>query len=326
MTHSKSAPLIRCFVLGLVAATMCTVCAGTATAAYPERPIRLICSSGAGGIVDITARIVANRMSEILEQPVIVEDMPGGGSTIAIRTVAHAEPDGYTLLFTGAGISVAEALNPDLHVDVVNGLAAISVIGDTPLVLFVHKSVPGQSYQSIISYLKSHPDQVTSGSNGRGTGSYLALEYFRKLADVQVVNVTYKSTPEVLTDLVAGRIGLTFTAIGSGILKSPEIRPIGITALRRSKDFPDVPTFDELGVQDFQSGTPTMLLAPKDTPKTIIDALANAAGKSLADPAVTTQLDNAGIVKPAELGPDYAARFLKAEVNKWGSVLREAKD
>jgi tripartite-type tricarboxylate transporter receptor subunit TctC len=326
-TRHKSSGWSRHLILSLcLAVAACFASAKMAHAAYPEHPVRIICGSGAGGIVDITARIVAERMSDILGQPVVVENMPTAGSTVAIKTVSHSNSDGYTLLFTGAGISVVSALYPALNIDVVNDLAPVSVIGDTPLVLFVHNSIPGKDYQSLIAYLKAHPNQVNSGSNGRGTGSYLAMELFKNLAGVEVVNVNYRSTPQVITDLIGGRVGITFTASGGGILTRPEVRTVGITALNRSHAFPGVPTFRELGLGGFESGTPTMLFAPKDTPKNIIDALTNAVEKSLADPTVVTRLDHAGIIKPAAIGPDYAGRFLKSEDAKWGKVLREAKD
>lgn len=213
------------------ALTCLTFSNATALAAYPERTVKIICGSGAGGIVDITARIVADRMSAVLGKPVIVENMPAAGSTAAIRTVSRSDPDGYTLLLTGAGISVVPALYPTLQIDVINDLEPVSVIGDTPLVLFAHKSVPGNDYQSLVAYLKANPNKVSSGSNGRGTGSYLAMEFFKRLASVELVNVYYKSTPQVIADLITGQIGMTFTAIGSDILNSPEIRPVGITAL-----------------------------------------------------------------------------------------------
>jgi tripartite-type tricarboxylate transporter receptor subunit TctC len=308
------------------ALTCLTFFNATALAAYPERPVRIICGSGAGGIVDITARIVADRMSAVLGKPVIVENMPAAGSTAAIRTVSRSDPDGYTLLLTGAGISVVPALYPTLQIDVINDLEPVSVIGDTPLVLFAHKSVPGNDYQSLVAYLKANPNKVSSGSNGRGTGSYLAMEFFKRLAGVELVNVYYKSTPQVIADLITGQIGMTFTAIGSDILNSPEIRPVGITALSRSSAFKDVPTFSELGVKGFESGTPTMLLAPKATSKEIIEALHNAIKVTLADPGTQSRLDQIGIVRPAATGPDYARQFLQSEVAKWGEILREAKD
>jgi tripartite-type tricarboxylate transporter receptor subunit TctC len=152
------------------------------------------------------------------------------------------------------------------------------------------------------------------------------MEFFKRLASVELVNVYYKSTPQVIADLITGQIGMTFTAIGSDILNSPEIRPVGITALSRSSAFKDVPTFSELGVKGFESGTPTMLLAPKGTSKEIIEALHNAIKVTLADPGTQSRLDQIGIVRPAATGADYARQFLQSEVAKWGEILREAKD
>ncbi|MBX9846029.1 MAG: tripartite tricarboxylate transporter substrate binding protein [Xanthobacteraceae bacterium] len=325
--HRALARWHRRVVLGAgFAAAVCLASGGVANANYPERPIRIICGSGAGGIVDITARIVAERMSEALGQPVVVENMSTASSTVAIKTVSRSDPDGYTLLFTGAGISVVPVLYPALNIDVINDLTPISVVGDTPLVLFVHKSIPATNYQSLIAYLKGHPDKVNSGSNGRGTGSYLAMEFFKRFAGVEVVNVNYRSTPQVLTDLLTGRLGMTFTASGGGIVNRSEVWPVGITAISRSKAFAGVPTFKELGVDGFESGTPTMLFAPKGTPKNIVNALVKAVETSLADPAVVARLDGAGVVMPEATGSDFAEKFLRGEVVKWGNVLRDAKE
>jgi len=324
--NRTAASLHRRVILGAGFAAMWLAWGGAANANYPERPIRIVCGSGAGGIVDITARIVAERMSEALGQPVVVENMPTASSTVAIKTVSRSDPDGYTLLFTGAGISAVPVLYPTLNIDVINDLTPISLVGDTPLVLFVHKSIPAKNYPSLISYLKDRPNKVNSGSNGRGTGSYLAMEFFKRLAGVEVVNVNYRSTPQVLTDLLTGRLGMTFTASGGGILNRSEVRAVGITAISRSKAFSGVPTFKELGVESFESGTPTMLFAPKETPRSIVDTLVKALETSLADPAVVARLDGTGVIKPEVTGSDFAGKFLRDEVVKWGNVLRDTKD
>lgn len=319
--RSSYVKLVLHFLLALF---VCAVSSEAATAAYPERTIRIICSSGAGGIVDITARILAEKMSAILGQPVVIENMPGAGSTIAINAVERTDPDGYTVLFSGAAISVVSALYPNSHIDVIHDLKPISVIGDTPLLLFVNKTIPGDDFKSVIKHVKANPSKMNSGSNGRGTGSYLDMALFKRLTGVNVVNVMYRSTPQVLSDLVAGRIEMAFSANDNSILRSPTIRPIAITGRNRSKAFPDVPTFDELGLQGLESGSPTMLLAPKNTPQPILSTLAKAVEESLASPEVMKRLSRAGIIRPQETGPDYARRFLQTEVAKWSSVLRDA--
>jgi len=308
----------------IVAFFFCAIASQAVSATYPERPIRIICGSGAGGIVDITARILAERMSANLGQPVVIENMPGAGSTIAIKAVERSDPDGYTLLFSGAAISVVPALYPDSHIDVLNDLKPVSAVGDTPLLLFVNKAVPGNNFKAVIDYLKANPNKTNSGSNGRGTGSYLAMALFKKLAGVNVVNVMYRSTPQVLSDLVAGRIGMAFSADDNSILQSPTIRPIAITGRSRSSKFPRVSTFDELGLKGLESGSPTMLLAPKDTPQPILAMLSKAVEKSLASPEMAKRLSQAGIVRPEQTGPGYARTFLRSEVAKWGEILRES--
>jgi tripartite-type tricarboxylate transporter receptor subunit TctC len=300
--------------------------AGRAEAAFPERQITLICGSGAGGIVDVTARLMAEHMSRTLGRPVIVQNEPSAGTTVAIKMVSRATPDGYTLLFIGPAIGVVQELYPKAGIDVVNDLTPVSLTGATPQVLLVDKSVPGKDYASIISYLKSHPGEATTGSNGRGSAGHLAIELFKKEAGVDVRYIPYKTTPQVHTDLIAGRLSMMMTSSIGDISKYTNIRAVAVTSLDRWAAFPDVPTLAELGLKDFEAVTPTALLAPKGTPPDIIATLNGAIGKAVADPALRARLNEIGIVPPRATGPEAATRFIGREVTKWTDILRASED
>src|ERR1700687_1487061 len=155
-----------------------------AQAAYPERLITIVCASGAGGAVDVTTRVIADYLSRALGQTIVVQNEPGAGSTIAINNVAKAKADGYTLLTVGSGVAVASELYPNANVDVLRDLVPVTIVGATPLVLFVNGTVPAKNYADLIAWLKAHPNDATTGSNGRGSAGHLSIELLNTMASV----------------------------------------------------------------------------------------------------------------------------------------------
>src|ERR1700730_13425733 len=172
-----------------------------AAAAYPDRYITIICASGAGGIVDVTTRILAEHMSRTLGRTVVVQNEPGAGSTLAIAAVAKAAPDGYTVLTIGPGVSVVAELYPNASVDVRRDLQPVSVMGVAPMVLLAHKDVPVSDYPSLMAYLKAHPSELTTGSNGRGSAGHLAGALFKNLGGGGICSLAYRTTPQATNDL-----------------------------------------------------------------------------------------------------------------------------
>jgi tripartite-type tricarboxylate transporter receptor subunit TctC len=294
-----------------------------AHADYPDRPVRLIVGSGAGGVNDIIARVLAEKMSTTLGQPIVVENRPGGGTTIAVNEVKRASPDGYMLLANGSSHSVIGPLFPQSGIDVLKDLDSVSMLAVVPLIMVVNHTVPVKNFDQLIAYLKAHPGKLEFGSNGEGSGAYLASELFKKMAGVDFLQVPYRTTPMALSDLMAGRIALmidTQTLLGPYI-KAGTLIGIATTTIERSSIIPDLPTFDEKGLKGYEASSWTGLYAPKGTPQAVIDKLAAAVSQALADPVIIKKFADLGIIPPKQTGPAYQSAYLKQDVEKWQPVL-----
>ena len=307
---------LLCGLLALVA---------PAQAAFPERLVTIVCASGAGGAVDVTTRLFAEYLSRALGQHIVVQNEPGAGSTIAIASVAKANPDGYTLLTIGSGVAVASELYPNANVDVLRDLKPVTMVGATPLVLFVNGSVPAKNYAELISWLKSHPDDATTGSNGRGSAGHLSIELLNTMAGVNIRYIPYKTTPQAHTDLLAGRLTLMMTSS----LADPSkygVKPMAVSTLERWSTMPNVPTLDELGLKGYEAATWVAMMAPKGTPKEIIDLINAAMTKTVADPELRKRLDEIGIIPPRQTGSEFAEKYIQHEITKWTEILRKAPE
>jgi tripartite-type tricarboxylate transporter receptor subunit TctC len=297
-----------------------------AVAAYPERNITIICASGAGGIVDVTTRIIADHMSKTLGRTIVVQNEPGAGTTLAIGGTIKAAPDGYTALTIGPAAGVVGELYPKFSGDMQRDLQPVSIIGITPLVLLVHKDVPAADYASLVAYLKAHPNELTTGSNGRGSAGHLAGELFKKMAGVEIRYIPYRTTPQAQTDLIGGRLSMMFLSTLTDAIQAGTLRPIAVTTSERWKLFPNTPTFDELGLKGYEATTWVSMYLPKGAPPEAVEKLNAAIDAALADPGVRERLDRAGVLAPRTTGPDYLAKYLKLEIEKWGEILRANKD
>jgi tripartite-type tricarboxylate transporter receptor subunit TctC len=297
-----------------------------AAAAYPERYITIICASGAGGIVDVTTRILAEHMSRTLGRSVVVQNEPGAGSTLAIAAAAKAAPDGYTVLTIGPGVSVVAELYPNASVDVRRDLQPVSVMGVAPMVLLTHKDVPASDYPSLLAYLKAHPNDLTTGSNGRGSAGHLAGALFKNMAGVDIRYIPYRTTPQAQTDLIGGRLSMMWLSTLTDHIQAGTLRPIAVTTLERWKPFPDTPTFDELGLRGYEATTWISMYLPKGAPQEVNDKLTAALNAALADPALRERLDQAGVIAPRTTGPAFLEKYLKFEMDKWADILRTNKD
>ena len=294
-----------------------------AQASYPERLITMVCASGAGGAVDVTTRVFADYLSRALGQTVLVQNEPGAGSTIAITNVARAKPDGYTLLTIGSGVAVASELYPSSNVDVLRDLVPVTMVGATPLVLFVNETVPAKTYLELIAWLKAHPNDATTGSNGRGSAGHLSIELLNTMAGVNVRYIPYKTTPQAHTDLIAGRLTVMMTS-SLGDAGRSGITPVAVSSLERWQRMPDVPTLDELGLKGYEAATWVAMMAPKGTPPEAIETINAAFKQALADPALRKRLDDIGIIAPRQTGPAFARKYIQNEITKWTEILRKS--
>jgi tripartite-type tricarboxylate transporter receptor subunit TctC len=298
-----------------------------AQAAYPEHTITIVCASGAGGAVDVTTRIITDHMAKTLGQNVVVQNEPGAGGTLAMNQVSKSAPDGYTLLTVGPTVSTIKELFPKATVDPVRDLQPVTIVGQTPMVLVAHKDVPGTDYAALLAYIKAHPGELTFASNGRGSAGHLAGSLFKKMADADIRYIPYRTTPQATADLLGGRISMIWLSSLGNLAGSGAVKPIAVTLTgERWKQFPDVPTFDELGLKGYEATTWVSMYAPKDAPPEVAERLTAAVNAALADPEVQARFDKVGIVKPRATGPAYLHKYLTEEIDKWGDILRTTKD
>ncbi len=314
-----------CLSLATLAAVILGVAPGRAD--YPDRTITVVCASGAGGAVDVTTRIIADHMAKTLHQNVVVQNEPGAGGTLSMQQVAKAEPDGYTVLTIGPSVSTIKELFPKSPIDPQRDLQAVTIIGQTPMVLVLHKDVPAKDYSSLLDYIKSHPGVLTFASNGRGSAGHLAGSLFKQMADAAIRYIPYRTTPQATADLIGGRVSMIWLSSLGNLAGSGAVRPIAVTlAGERWSQFPDVPTFDELGLKGYEATTWVSMYVPKQTPNDIVEKLSAAVGTALADPEVQKRFEAVGIVKPRATGPAFLEKYLAQEIDKWGNILRTTKD
>ena len=320
--------MLRRFLTSAAAfAVIASSAAGPAHAAYPERTITVVCASGAGGAVDVTTRIITDHMAKTLGQNIIIQNEAGAGGTLAMNQVHKAPPDGYTLLTIGPAVGTLKELFPKAPVDVQRDLQPVTIIGQTPMVLVVHKDVPATDYKSLVTYINAHPGELTFASNGRGSAGHLAGSLFKKMANADIRYIPYRTTPQATADLIGGRISMIWLSSLGNLAGRGAVRPMGVTiAGQRWNQFPDTPTFDELGLKDYEITTWVSMYLPKDAPRDIAEKLTAAVNAALADPEVQARFDKIGVVKPRATGPAFLQKYLNDEIEKWGDILRTTKD
>lgn len=294
-----------------------------AQGAYPSRPVRVVVPFAAGGIIDVVARILAEPLSRQLGQPVVIENLPGAGATIGARAVARAAPDGYTLLLSGAAHAVMATLYTDLGFDPLADFAPVALLGEQPFVVAVHPGVPAQDVPHLLAWLKARRGEANFATTGIGAASHLAGELLKTLAGVEFTVVTYRGTPQAVTDLVAGRADFM---IDSQTLLAPlaqdgRVRALAVTTPRRSRLLPALPTLREAGVAGYAASSWQALQAPAGTPAPVVARLAEAVAAVLSDPAVRARYAEAG-VEALGGGPAEATRFIRAESETWAPILR----
>ena len=293
---------------------------------YPSKPINFIVPYGAGGGADARSRQIAQKMSVILKQPIIVDNKPGAGGNIGTEYIARATPDGYTIgMGNFAPLAVNKTLFGNLRYDPETDLTPIILIEKGPLVLVVNPNSLYKTVQDIVAAAKAKPGSLTFSSGGIGGSHQLSAELFQQNAGIEMIHVPYKSGSAGLTDLMAGNVTMMFDQMYSAMpsIKADKLRPIAITSKKRSPLLPDVPSFSEVGYPKVIVLNWQGLIAPKGTPKVIIDKLNAAANEALKDP----QLRDLMLSQGNEIGggspADFAA-LIKSESAKWGAVVKLA--
>ena len=292
---------------------------------YPNKPGRLLVGFAPGGGVDVTARIVAAKLTELWGQQLVVDNRAGAGGTIATDIAAKAAPDGYSLLFCGIwSHGVAPSLYKQLPYDHYRDFAPVSMIGTTPNVLVVNPTVPVKSVSEFIAYTKANNGKIAIAHPGAGSSPHMTLELFRLTTGVNVVPVPYKGGAPALVDLLGGHIPAMFDNMSTqlSVIKSGRTRALAVTSPKRTSHLPDVPTMMEAGVQ-LDVTVWYGLCAPAAVPKTVVAKLNADLHKALNAPDVQRRLMEQG-VDPAPSTPEEFAAFIRVETDKWAKVVKEA--
>lgn len=293
---------------------------------YPSRPVQMIVPFAAGGPTDIVGRIMGAKMGELLGQQFVVENRAGAGGNIGADSVAKALPDGYTLLM--ATVST-HAINPGVYknmpYDPIRDFAPIGRVGVTPTLFVVNPSIPATDVKSLVALIKANPGKYNYGSSGVGSILHLCGEEFKSLAGgLDIVHVPYKGSAPMDTDLMGDHISMAFDATPTSLplAQSGKIRALGAGMAKRLAAMPDLPTLQEQGIKGYECYTWNVILAPAGTPQPIVDRLNAAINKSLADPAVFSSLEKAGIDPTPGSTPQQTAEFVKAELAKWAPIIK----
>jgi len=307
------------------AALLAMLAAPAVAQSYPEKPVTMVAPFPAGGSVDLVARAVAQQMSEIWKQPVIVSNRPGASGNIGAEQVVRAAPDGYTLLMGTTALSSSPAVYPRLGYDVTRDLAPVSLVVTMTNVLVLHPSIPAKTVKELIALAKARPGTLNSGSAGVGSSNHLALVLFNMMSGANVDHVPYKGAAPAVAAVMGGEVAMTFVPIAAALppVRAGRLRAIAVTAGRRSAELPNLPTIAEAGVPGYDASGWNALLAPRATPRDIIMKVNAAVTESLNAPKVKEMLTASG-AEAAGTSPDGLARFLQSEIAKWGKVVRAA--
>jgi tripartite-type tricarboxylate transporter receptor subunit TctC len=292
---------------------------------YPTRPVRVIVGFSAGSGADITARVVGQRMGQILGQQIVVENRTGAGSSLAAEFVARAPKDGYTLLLATIANPINAAVSSNLAFDFAKDFAPVVRLTTTPNILVVHPSVGVSSVKELIALAKHKPDQLSFGSSGVATGTHLYAELFKVTAGVQMVHVPYAGSPQAVTDLLAGRIQVFFSPASTVLqhVRDGKLVALASTEARRTAVAPDLPTMVEAGLPGFETGLWFGLVAPAGTLKDIIDKVAHAGNEALKADEVAKALAAQGIDVVGGSSEEFA-RYLDSERKRWATVAQAA--
>ena len=291
---------------------------------YPARPLRVVVPYAAGGSTDVLARMIGQKLTAVLGQPVVIDNRTGAGTLIATELVAHAAPDGYTLLMATPPLAVAPALYQKLPFDVARDFATVTNIAATSNVLVVHPSVPAQTAREFIALARASPGKYTFGSSGVGGASHLAVELFRSMTRIELVHVPYKGGSLAVIDLLGGRLSLMFANLTTvqQHIKSGKLRALAIGTAQRSLVVPELPTVAEAGVPGYEANNWNGLVAPAGSPRAALERLQREIRAIVAAPDTRDKLLQNAFEPIADTPADFA-RYLAAERVKWARVVRE---
>lgn len=290
---------------------------------FPTKPIRLIVPYAAGGGTDVLARGLAQKMSEAMGQPVIVENRPGADGMIGSEVVARSAPDGYTLLFNSSSHGINPTIHPKIAFDTLHDLSCVSHTASQQMILVVHPSLPVNTVQELVTYAKANPNVLNFASSSKAT--QLPMELFGWMAGISMTNILYKGSGPAMTDLLAGRIQTSFGGAASVVahINAGKLRALAIGDNRRSALTPNIPTVAEEGLPDFYSVLWSAMFAPSGTPSSVIERLNSEVVRILNDPPFKTKAEQQGFETVGTTAQACDA-FVKREVEKWALAIKQA--
>ena len=292
---------------------------------YPTKPVKIIVPFAAGGPADNYARFMAQRLQDALGQPFVVDDRPGAGSVIGTDAVAKAAPDGYTLLLMSNTHTVNESLIPNKPFALMRDFVAIAPINYSDLVLVANPALPATNLKELIAAAKAKPGKINYASSGPGTPYHMAGELFKSMAGVSLVHIPYRGSSGARTDVIGGQVELMFDAVTTMAeqVKSGKVKAIATTGKVRSDVLPDVPTVSEAGVPGYEATIWLGLMAPKGTPKGVVDRLSEAMSKITAQADVKQIWGKQGAV-PLVMSPEVFDKYMRDDIAKWARVIKTA--
>jgi len=315
--------------LGILIAVMLAVvvAAPARSQPYPSRPVTIVVPLGAGGGSDLLARLVAQKLEQRLGRSFVIENRPGGGTTLAAMLVARAKPDGYTLMqATSSTMAINVTLQKKLPYDPINDFVPVALLTASPFVLTVAAESPVKSVADLIALAKEKPGELNYGSAGPGTMHHLSTELMLNLTGTRMQHIPYKATPQVLTDLFAGRLQVLF---GDGLSVLPQIREgklraLAVSTVKRSAATPDIPTMQEAGIAGFESAAWQLIVAPAGTPADIVSLLNKEVRAIFNEHDVIQELTGRGMGPQLTDSPERLREFVKSEIERWSPIVKRA--
>ena len=306
--------------VGLLAASTMAVFAQDS---YPTKPVRIVVGFSAGGTTDVVARIMAKELTERLGQPFVVENRPGGGSNIATEAVKAAQPDGYTLLFVAVTSAINQTLYPNVKFDLNRDFDAVALGAKVPNILVDHPSVPVNNVPDFIKWARANNDKIAYASSGSGTSIHMAAEMFKVRTGLKTQHIPYKGSAPAVTDLIGGQVQFMFDNMPASWphVQSGKLKALAVTTKNRSASAPDVPTLEESGVAPFDVTSWFGLIAPKGTPKEVIDKLNQAMNVAFDKPEVQQAYAKLGAVAQKNTPQDFS-QFIAQEIETWAPVVK----
>ena len=316
----------RCLTVGTIAGLLWTAsCAPALAQVYPAKPVKIIVPFAAGGPADNYARFIGQRLGDALGQPFVVDNKPGAGSVIGTDMVAKSAPDGYTLLMMSNTHTVNETLIPSKPFQLLRDFVPVAPVNYSDLVLVAHPSLAANSLKEVIALAAAKPGKLNYASSGTGTPYHMAGELFKSMAGVYLVHIPYRGSSGARTDVIGGQVDLMFDAVTTMAeqARAGKVKAIATTGKVRSEVLPDVPTLNEAGVPGYEATIWLGLMAPRGTPKAVVDKLNEAVSKIVTQAEVRALWTKQGAV-PMLMTPEAFEKYTREDIAKWARVITSA--